>query len=515
MAQSHSLTAPLPRIDLVDDRSARADPASTGTSLLTLLQEIEANPPRPAAYLHSLERLRKPILLAQEDLEERFAGKPVPLGQEDSAALARACDLWIASLRAYRRLLSAAMSGEHPELQASLALLCQRALACTRELIVARFLARREILDGYWRSLHEAYGAAQSRGVAESVVADVGPEPTPASAYAESLLMQLANPYGLSQQEFVLLRRWAAYFAGKVKFVRGAPQPGGYAVDLAGHCAPQWTKAGTETETTRFLELADVSSSVRKRIRKLEEGVDPAVLGLGNDCTGRVAADLLNALGRAWLEAPAKRDFSRTVSASPTLLASGFAAIHRALGENSRAASAAPVGYSYGEADRLHTLQRAYETGANWESRVPGLENWERFEESAKEFRLRRTEPGAALALRQLVALRPRGARQFILCEVRSLSEGADRLLTVAAHPLPGIVKPCTVRSADQKTQSPSQALMLPAGPGLPAVLLLPTGWYRSGREIEVHTGGNVIRVRLTALLDRGFDYERVQTGDS
>ncbi|HEY7674456.1 MAG TPA: hypothetical protein VH867_04460 [Burkholderiales bacterium] len=516
MPQSHILGPALPRFPELTDREvgvARGDSRPAEDSLLSLLGEIEKAPPRPAAYLHTLERLRKPVLHAQENLAKRFADAPIPLGEVENAALIQARDLWVAVARAYRRLLGEAISGKHVELKGSVALLCQRALACTGELMVAQYLARREMEGGYWRALHEAYAVAESHGVTGSTVDDVRHDATPASAYAEMLLMHLADPFGLSAQEFARVRRWAGHWADKARLVRDAPSQGGHAVDMSGSCGPAWANAGTSTRTVRFLDLTEVSSSIKKRLRRLEEGADPGELGLGHDCTPRVAENLLRTLGRAWLEPPAARAFSRAGATSPTLLASGFSSIHRALSENPLGAEAAKASYSYGEADRLHTLQRAYEAGVNWDSRVPGLENWERFEESPKEFRLRRKEPGASLAFRQLVALRPRGARQFILCEVRSLSEDADHTLTISARPLPGISKTCTVKAVEPGTQQPAQALMLPAGQGLPSAFLLPAGWFRRGREIEVRVGGQVTRVRLSALLDHGFDYERVQSG--
>lgn len=517
MAQSHILGAALPRLpeSKGGEDPGRRDARPAEESLLSLLGEIEKAPPRPAAYLHTLERLRKPILLAQDNLAKRFADKPVPLGVEESAALIQALELWITVLRGYRRLLSEAISGKYPELKSSLALLCQRALACTGELMVTQYLARREIEGAHWRSLHETYAVAEANGVAASTVADIRNDTTPASAYAEALLVQLAAPYGLPMPEFLRVRRWAGQWADRAQVVREAPQQGGYAVDLGGVCGAAWTKAFSGSRTLRFLDLAAVSSSVKKRLRRLEEGVEPEALGLGHDCTPRLAETLLKALGRAWLEPPMKSPFPRAGVTSPTMLASGFASIHRALSENFFEASASKPGYSYGEADRLKTLQRAYEAGANWESRVPGLESWERFEESPKEFRLSRKEPGVRLGFRQLVALRSRGARQFILCEVHLLSESVDHTLTIGARPLPGIAKPCTVRALDSGAQRSTQALMLPAGQGLPTAFLLPTGWYQGGREIEVRAGGHVSRVRLSALLDRGFDYERVQTAGS
>ncbi len=513
---SHTFSAGFPRLDLKsgENPAASADTLPADRSLLKLLREIEDAPPRPVAYLHTLERLHKPILLAQEDLADGYADKPVPLDQSANAALARASELWAATLRGYRRLLAAALNGKHPELKMSLPLICQRALAGAGELFITRFLARREIEDALWRFVHETYSAAESHGLASAAAEQLVDTP-PAVAYAETLLLQLANPCALSLREFGWVQRWVGQWAGKVQLVRRAPRQGGYAIDLAGHAGPLWMKAGADGDSLRYLDLAEVGSSIKKRMRRLEDGVEPAALGLGEDCTPRAAAEVLKTLGRAWLEPPAVREFARSGGALPTLLASGFSAVHRALGENSRPTPADRPGYSYGEADRLSTLRRAFDAGANWESSLPGLENWERFEESASGFRLRRKEPGASLAFRQLLALRPRGARQFVLCEVRSLTEGADRSLSICARPLPGFARTCTVQATDRQTQSPTEALLLPPGQGLPSVLLLPAGWYQNGREIEIREAGRVTRVRLTALLERGFDYERVQTSSA
>jgi len=60
-----------------------------------------------------------------------------------------------------------------------------------------------------------------------------------------------------------------------------------------------------------------------------------------------------------------------------------------------------------------------------------------------------------------------------------------------------------------------SDALMLPVAQGLPPVLILPVGWYQSGREIALRVGDDVSRVRLSGLLARGFDYERIQVSGS
>src|SRR6266487_4435201 len=104
--------------------------------------------------------------------------------------------------------------------------------------------------------------------------------------------------------------------------------------------------------------------------------------------------------------------------------------------------------------------------------REQGLETWETLGESGDGFRLRRGTQGMRLAHRQLVALRPGGARQFILCHVDWLIEGPDQTLTIGARALKGTAKACAVRTSDRSAPR-SDALMLPLAPGLSPALVL------------------------------------------
>src|SRR5258706_12309715 len=114
------------------------------SALLTLLEEIEAHPPRHSAYLQILERLRYPVIHAAAEQAKGFAGKPLPLNHSDAAVFVEANGLWAAMLRAYGRLLSAALKGKHPKPEPSLARLFQRVVAGAGEPIRTCLLARRE-----------------------------------------------------------------------------------------------------------------------------------------------------------------------------------------------------------------------------------------------------------------------------------------------------------------------------------------------------------------------------------
>src|SRR6266581_1350849 len=436
-------------------RAALAGMPHACGAFLALLEEIEAHPPRHSAYLQILERLRYPVIHAEAEQAKGFAGKPLPLGQSEAAAFVQANGLWAAMLR--------------------------------------------------------AYAAAEARAIRSETVADLSIESSPMAAYVEMLMLQLAQPHRLSHRELDWARKWVRHWARKVVLSREAPLQGGYAVDLAGASGPAWAKAAADSATLRFVDLARVAASISARIQRLEEGAEPAALGLGSDCTRLATQDLLKTLQRAWVDPAPARDFPRRASPSPMELVSGFAAIHHAIEGTPVAKSAGPSSYSYGEAERFHTFQPSAER----DIREQSVETWETLGESDDGFRLRRGTHGMRLAHRQLVALRPSGARQFILCHVEWLIEGPNQTLTIGARALKGEAKACAVRSSDRSAPKRADALMLPVAPGLSPALVLPAGWYRRAGGVELELGDAKKHVTLAGLLEHGFDYDRVSVSTS
>ena len=110
------------------------------------------------------------------------------------------------------------------------------------------------------------------------------------------------------------------------------------------------------------------------------------------------------------------------------------------------------------------------------------------------------------------MGLRPDGARGFILCEVRWLMTGIDTSLTIGAAALPGLGAAVAVRpaSAPNNAQEPfTQAFLLPNAASQPTSIVLPSGWYQHGREIEVRDDAGIQRIKVLGIVQRGYDYDR------
>ena len=160
---------------------------------------------------------------------------------------------------------------------------------------------------------------------------------------------------------------------------------------------------------------------------------------------------------------------------------------------------------------RVRSLDNEQYTSA----RGYALEDWAIEEDSAQELQIVRAAGRGTkrYAHGQLVAVRPPDASGFILGQVRWLIGGVNADLRAGVKLMPGIASATSVRSAglNDKTERPVSALSLAAVPAVksPPSLVLPAGWYKPKRVLELG-GENPCTVRLTEVLERGADFERV-----
>lgn len=498
-------------------RATLSDARQACHSLITLLEELEDAPPRQMQFLLILERLREPLLIAQEEQAKKFVSKPLPLGHVDSTAFVQSCDLWLALLRAYRRLLRSALKHDGGEIAASLPLLLQRATEYTGELISTHLAARHEIGDWLWQGLHETYGFAEARGLAEVPVAEASARlpggATCVAAYVRPLLLALANPYGITQRELMWTRRWTHRWSHKVRLATNTADPGGFAADLTGNSGAQWTAADAGGASLRFLDTREVLRSLKSRLKRLAEGAPPAELGLGRDCVQPATGELLQTLFAAWGQAPRQPAFPRRAGVFNCQVVGGVADIHATLSGGVKPEEPSPWDYSRHDHERMHVFQRTLQTTSK-ELAQPAIEGWETLDESANGFRLRRRGIGTRLAHRQLVAVRPHAARQFILCEVRWLMQTTEGALVIGTKGIPGLAQAVEVSAAsdDPLRRDPFvQAFVLQSAAERSRTILLPAGWYLNARSLLLKVEGECVRIRLDSMLGRGYDYDHTE----
>jgi hypothetical protein len=142
-------------------------------------------------------------------------------------------------------------------------------------------------------------------------------------------------------------------------------------------------------------------------------------------------------------------------------------------------------------------------------------EEWLLQEESLSGLRILRpaTSAGGRYVHTQLIAVRPADAKNFLVGVVRWLRSDEDDGLHAGVHIVPGVPKAVAVRPTGLNAQSEKfiPALYCPPLPALaaPASLILPPGWYRPKRVLEVYTDASELLL-LSGVIERGSDFERV-----
>ena len=498
--------------------------ANVGAAQQDLLDEIgkfNVFPTAAASRLNVMETLREAVHFVQIEQAKRFMNRPLPMADAEKALFADTIELWEQMALGYLRCLEAAL-GRDAGMRAQGALVAQRLGAYVGLKMFHHHRAYRELAPQDWRALHGAYAAAERLGVAEEPVKDYLNrdihDTSPRIAYARAVLMAMASPQELLQRQLTfvafLLERWAV----KLEVSRSpvAEEKGvlPLVADVAGERCP--SRGDLKAAEPRFLDTSKLAKSLRNRVGLLRKGESPAKLALGEDCVQPSCEQLLVFLFRQWCQMKAP-PAERRAAAKPARLCTELAAIHHYIaGGAPRPKVIDHTKLSQTQRLELETLGRLRTAPDEEFSNVQGfmLEDWLIDADMPQELRLRRPAgvPGKRYTHGQLVAARPADGRTFVLGQVRWLICAPDGELRIGIKPIAGAPAGISLRPLGLNEKDRSvHALSLGAVPALkePPSLVLPTGSFKPERAFQLQ-GDAPKNVKLTALLERGADFERV-----
>ena len=498
-----------------------ANVAAAQQQLLAQMQEFNRYGTKAVSRLATLEAVREAVQFVEIEQARRFTNRALPMAEAESTVFDDTLALWDQMRQGYQRCLEAVIAGEEPGLRAQAGLACQRVLAYTGLKMFHYHRAYRQVPQHEWRTLHEGYARAEALGVAEEPVKDYlnrdVNDTSPRIAYMRALLLGMASPNELSQRQLTfvafLLERWA----DKVDLMKEAPGHEEIApliVDLDGDLCPD--RDGPKAAEPRYLEVKRLAKSLRNRIGLLRKGESPAKLALGEDCVQPSCEQLLAFLYRQWCQAKQPRGAERKRASDIVQASQDMAAVHyyisgrvfRQPGEAKELTSA--------QRDQIVAFGRVSTRDEDDYSVVHGflLEQWQLKDESTQGLKMVRgaANPGKRYGHGQLIGVKPADAKNFMLGQVRWLVQNDAGDLFAGIRLLPGLPAATAVRPTGLNVMGAKyvQAISLTAVAALnaPPSLVLPSGWFKPKRVVEVYVEGHV-RVRLIELLDRGSDYER------
>jgi len=501
-----------------------ANVAAAQTDLLDQLEEFNRFPVSSAHRLEVLEALREPVHFVQIEQAKRFANRALPMAEAENAAFESTTALWEEMRIGYARCLEAALHKD-AGMRAQAGLVCQRALAYSGLKMFHHYRAYREVPPEDWRYLHETYAHAETLDAVDEPVKDFLnrdiQDSSPHVAYARALLTALANPNELAQRQLTfvayLLERWGSKLEISRKPVDEGEGLPPLVVDLAGERPPERGGDAGAAREPRYLDARKLAKSLRNRVALLRKGESPAKLALGEDCVQPSCEQLLVFLYRQWCQPKAPRGLERRGGGTAAEACSEMAAIHYYMAGRVFRQPTEQGELTQKQRDEIATFGRVSTRHEDDYSNAQGflVENWRIEDESAQGLRLVRKsgDSGKRHAHGQLLGVRPGEKGRFMLGQVRWLMQAANGDLHAGVRLLPGLPSPLAVRGTGLNVQNseyvPAIALGAVAALNAPPSLVIPSGWYKPKRVLEIHTG-SLARVRLTEVVERGTDFERV-----
>jgi hypothetical protein len=472
-------------------------------------------PPRERATL--AEVLRDQVAHLHTELARRYAGKPQPAVDRELEAADQAIALWSALWEQYSTCLKPLLEGD-PQLAGVKAKLLQRGIFVGKQLLLVHGLARRASPPALWQELHAYYRLAEILECAVTAVSDdLMPNAVGISCYStysHALLLGLADLCAMSVKQIELTDRWLGVWSRKVfPYAQQRETEGPLLLidlDAPAGAALAATAPVQTGAAVRFGYPGKLATSVRGRMKRLQTGANPAELQLGHDCSVEQCTTLLAHLDQHWCQI--RREPGGVAKTSVELCGGGINAAYFRIGGRTFDRKD-PLGrMSFQGAQHLQTLGTLtdYDRGREDAERAFAWERWDgRYE--WRDASLVRASPAThRWQLEQLATVKD--DEQVRLATVTRVAQDAHGELALSLRLWTGAPRAMALRSLTTAMNEdvPIPALLFPEMPDEKACLLLPSRTFNPSRVLRSIEVGPERRFRLTRLLQRGADFERV-----
>ncbi len=226
---------------------------------------------------------------------------------------------------------------------------------------------------------------------------------------------------------------------------------------------------------------------------------------------------LLVYLYRQWCQAKSARVMERRASSAAAEACSELPGIHYYISGRVFKPPNEQTELTQKQREEIATFGRVSTREEDEYSNAKGflIEHWQIEDESAQGMHMVRkaNEPGKRLAHGQLIGVRPGDGKQFMLAQLRWLMAAENGDVHAGLKLLPGLPSPIAVRptglNVQQDSWVPALALGAVAALNSPISLVLPSGWYKPKRIVELYREASS-KAMLMEVIERGVDFERV-----
>jgi hypothetical protein len=509
-----------------------SDPRSSHHAISALLAELAETQMAPRNRLEILETIRAQAALTDSQYAARYAGKALPLGPVERNAFTHANAQWRALVTAYLTCFEASLVT--PELAVHRALCLTRAGGYFCDILQAQYRAGQggseEVLDDLQRLVE----LAAEYDIGDALVRDSAHPRRSTSVsltYRRALLISMAGRTEFGRERDALFEL-AAFWEGRVSFPAQPgesrrPSEAGRASGKQG-VRPRHLRVVCLGRLRHVVDVSRLSRGLSRRMRKLAGGATFDELRLPEALRKRPAADMLERARHAWCGDRGTGDATLTAGNSGQGVSLSFA------GNDFEAMYYMIAGEPFmlnrpGDAtnrrsfDELFVFQHVARARDDTRAReaIVLFEDWEIVARGECGFNLRRARAGARFRDGQLIAMRLRQDGDdgpVNLAHIRRLREprvdgGNVGVLEAGVEVLKGKPHGVGVREAGKGRPWCAGFRLGSLHANDSIALVLPGGWYRSGRIIEMRDAGIAYRLRMDDLARRGRDFEEIRVG--
>jgi len=487
--------------------------------LTSQLASLAVTPMPPVERLKVLEALREAVQFVQGESAKRYAGKGLPLEANETTVWNNVIALWQEMSQNYQQCLKAYREGDLL-IAPYAALVAMRCLQLIGATLGDHYRCYREPPEVTWRALHELYGFAEQHGFARIRVQDSisqrDPDSSCAEAYIQVVLAHLANPYSLSVRQQAFVARWLERWATLIGLSQQQPPADAVphlAVDLNSGQGPLFTSELKPGANARYLELEQLAKTLRQTINFLKQGQTPAQLGLGEDARQPGCENLLMLLYVQWCRAGTARAEERTAAEEAVEVCFGLRMAHAEIG-GGRSAHIEVTSRDKEFLDTYGFMIPVKKEQAAAQS-ISDLEQWHIVNHSTSGFMCIQRNPSgkSRVTHNQLIAVRRAGGKGFHAGLAQWLRMDGDGALRCGVRLFPGTPQAISVRPSNFNPVGGGRyehALLIPEvpAPSTPASLVLPAGWFQSGRFVEIFSDRKQV-AKLLNLIEKGADFDR------
>lgn len=483
----------------------------------------------------------EPVAAAGAALQVHLARLMLPLPPKKAQLADFLRQLEVEMAYGYKLALQELSKARNPWSKPGLALSVAQAIHYLGRVLLRSYQVYRPCPPGVWKEIHMLYDYAEKSGCQDDVIE--GSAATIAQRYKQALLLGLANPYQLPQNECNQVHAFLAVWAGEAAITDAwdaASTAAHFLIDLTADAPPVPFPKDVKLTAAphwRALDVSGLATKVSDLMRRLQKGEPAKQLVLGGECVGFACQDMLKRLMRFW-GLGARRQYSRARREGRVSLCTGINAIHFfTTGQKPFTEPQVQLGSPDAAAGALARPPDPYvELDPEVTEEVPAIEEirastpaaaqevfrvdaWRVRDEGAGGLSLRREGLlGTSARVGDLLGLEDPLLGVWRIGVARWLRSPDSQSVEMGVEMLSPHAEAVAIRAvaADPRAQREGrfmQALLLPAIGALrkPATLLVPRGTFQSGQDLYVMSEQHELRrVRPLTLVERTGSFEHV-----